>query len=296
MLLSIPENRVWTLGDAYDYCLEKVASHYENFPVASRLLPKNVRKHIASVYAFARTADDFADEKQFAGQRLPRLNAWQQQLESIGSQKQSHPVFMALEKTIQTFDIPISLFGDLIHAFKMDVEISRYQTFDDVLGYCKFSANPVGRIVLYIMGYAAPRFLEYSDAICTALQLTNFWQDISIDLQKNRIYIPGQDFNHFGYTEEELQNGVYNENFKRLVFFEIQRTQEFFDRGKPLLGKIPGRFGFELRLTWLGGSRILQKLLKNNADVFKERPVLKKLDFLVLLARAFNKNKFNLET
>lgn len=296
MLLSIPENRVWTLDDAYDYCLEKVASHYENFPVASRLLPKNVRKHIASVYAFARTADDFADEKQFAGQRLQLLDAWQQQLESIGSQKQNHPVFMALEKTIQTFDIPISLFGDLIRAFKMDVEISRYQTFDDVLNYCKFSANPVGRIVLYIMGYAAPRFLEYSDAICTALQLVNFWQDISIDLQKNRIYIPAEDFNHFGYSEDELKNGVYNENFKRLVFFEIQRTQEFFDRGKPLLGKIPGRFGFELRLTWLGGSRILQKLLKNNADVFKERPVLKKLDFLVLLARAFNKNKFNLET
>ncbi len=191
----------YTLAEAFAYCLSLARNHYENFPVASWIMPKQLRPHIAAVYAFSRIADDFADEAEYEGERMAYLEDWENQLETLHEKEPIHPVFIALKDTLQRFAIPIELFSDLLRAFKMDVDVSRYHTFEGLLEYCRHSANPVGRIVLHLMGYPAPRLMEYSDAICTALQLANFWQDVRIDLAKNRIYLPLQDLMRFQYTE-----------------------------------------------------------------------------------------------
>lgn len=274
---------LYTLSQAFSFCEDLARSHYENFPVASLAVPKKLRPYIASVYAFARLADDFADEAFFEGQRLERLAEWEAQLKMLPTFEAVHPVFVALQETIRLFQIPVSLFSDLLTAFRMDVNVKRYESFDQVLAYCRYSANPVGRIVLYIMGYPAPRLMEYSDSICTALQLTNFWQDVAIDLAKDRIYLPQEDLRHFGYAESDLQKKLYSENFRRLMIFEIERTRALFARGRPLLGIIPGRFGLELKLTWLGGMTILDKISKVGMDVFNRRPQLGKKEALKIL-------------
>lgn len=287
---SIEVEKEYTLSEAFEYCAQITKNHYENFPVASLAIPKKLRPYICAVYAFARAADDFADEKEFEGERMEKLNEWEKQLRST---KPFHPVFIALSETISKFELPTSLFHDLINAFKMDVEINRYQTFSEVINYCRYSANPVGRIILHIMGYPAPKFMEYSDAICTALQLANFWQDVAVDLLKNRIYIPQEDFTRFRYSESDLFEKTYNEDFGRLMAFQVERTEELFEQGKPLLNKAPGRFGFELRLTWLGGMTILKKIRHLKGNIFKERPVLKKWDAPGIILGALRKKNFD---
>jgi len=281
-----------SVSRAFEYCLKITRSHYENFPVASLAIPKKYRPYVATIYAFARTADDFADEKQFEGTRLDRLNEWDEKLENCVKGRANHPVFTALGETIRKFNLPVSLFSDLLTAFKMDTEVSRYQTFDQVLNYCRYSANPVGRIILYLFGFPAPRFLECSDAICTALQLANFWQDTAVDLEKDRIYIPHEDFVRFHYSEDELKKKICNENFRRLILFQAERTQRLFDQGKFLCGTIPGRLGFELRLTWLGGAAILKKIRNSGGNVLAHRPVLRKTDILKMFFGALMKRKF----
>ena len=280
------------LTKAFAHCLEIAQSHYENFPVASMAIPKKLRPHIAAVYAFARTADDFADEVQFSDNRMARLVEWENQLKSMNTTTPTNPIFLALRETVERFGIPLILFENLLKAFKMDVIVKRYKNFNEVLNYCRYSANPVGRIILYLFGYPAPKFMEYSDSICTALQLANFWQDIAVDLEKDRIYLPIEDMNRFRYSENELQQKIFNENFQRLIFFQVERTQELFDQGKILCVKIPGRLGFELRLTWLGGTKILKKILKKNGDVFSHRPILSKPDVFWMILKAFRKRGF----
>lgn len=287
-------DKSYNLSEAFEYCEAINKNHYENFPVASLLVPKKLRRYINTVYAFARIADDFADEKEFDGARMEKLVDWELKLRSMSSHKPTHPVFIALKETVLRFRIPLSLFENLLTAFKMDVVVKRYQNFDQVLGYCRYSANPVGRIILYLFGYPAPKFLEYSDYICTALQLTNFWQDIAIDLEKDRIYIPLEDLNRFGYTETELKEKIYNDNFKRLLFFQLEKTQELFERGKALCGKIPGRLGLELKMTWLGGTTILKKM-SNESNVFLNRPVLKKKNLLGLFIKSLNRKNFTVK-
>lgn len=281
------------VSEAFDHCLQIARGHYENFPVASIAIPAKQRPHVAAVYAFARTADDFADEAPFEAVRMAKLKEWEGHLKDMEEGKAEHPIFIALAETIRTFSIPVSLFYDLLTAFKMDVIVNRYEDFEQVLHYCRYSANPVGRIMLYVMGYPAPKFMEYSDAICTALQLANFWQDISVDLEKNRVYLPKEDFAPFNYSEPELFKREYNENFRRLIVFEVERTMALFERGKPLCSKIPGRFGFELRLTWLGGVKILKKILRLKGDVLNQRPKLGKVDAASLIIGALNKKAFS---
>ncbi len=285
--------RSYTVEESFWFCMTLAKNHYENFPVASLVVPAPLRPYICAVYAFSRVADDFADEAEFEGSRMERLNEWEGLLKNIFLQEPKHPIFIALKATIEKFNIPVVLFENLIKAFKMDVMISRYDTFDQVLHYCRHSANPVGRIILHIFGYPAPRFMDYSDNICTALQLANFWQDIAIDLEKNRIYLPKEDFVRFQYSETELMTKTFNENFKRLLSFQVERTQELFDAGKPLGGKIPGRLGLELRLTWLGGNAILKKIRQNDWDIFKRRPKLKKRDYWSLFWNALKKRDFS---
>ena len=204
---------------AYRFCQNLVDSHYENFPVASLLLPKKLRKHVAALYAFARIADDFADEPEYEGARKQRLLEWRRQLNAIGKEPAAHPVFVALESTVRELELPVQPFEDLLSAFIQDTEKKRYATFDEVLDYSRRSANPVGRIVLMIHGYRSEELFRYSDAICTALQLANFWQDISVDLKKDRIYIPEEDFKQFSYSEADLRMGVVNERFIDLMKF-----------------------------------------------------------------------------
>ena len=271
---------------AYRFCAELAGRHYENFPVASRLVPKRLRRHVAALYAFARIADDFSDEPEYEGVRRERLLDWRRQLGEIGSKPPSHPVFLALGATLKELDLPKQPFDDLLSAFLQDTEKSRYTTFDEVVDYCRRSANPVGRIVLMIHGYRDEELFRYSDAICTALQLANFWQDVSVDLKKDRIYIPEEDFAAHGYSEADLRMGVCNERFKNLMKFEVQRARALFDQGRPLLARLRWPLSLEIRLTWLGGRQILKMIHRLDFDVIRTRPALAKRDWIPLAARA----------
>lgn len=277
-----------TLKEAFAICSKITANHYENFPVASIALPKKLRPYVSAVYAFARTADDFADEAEFSENRMEKLDEWEKNLIAMEGSEPTHPVFIALKETSRKFNIPHSLFQDLITAFKMDCRIKHYAAFDELLNYCGHSANPVGRIILHIFGYTSPELMDYSDAICTALQLTNFWQDVAVDLEKNRVYIPQEDLIRFKYSEKELQEYVINDSLKALILFEINRTRDLFLQGKPLCDQVHGRLGFELRLTWAGGMTILDKILENDCNVFK-RPILKKLDYIRMVFQSLLK-------
>jgi len=274
------------VSGAYKFCADLASRHYENFPVASLLIKKDLRRHVSALYAFARIADDFSDEPEYEGVRKERLLDWRRQLDDIGSAPPSHPVFLALGATLQELDLPKQPFDDLLSAFLQDTEKSRYATFDEVVDYCRRSANPVGRIVLMIHGFRDEELFRYSDAICTALQLANFWQDVSVDLKKDRIYIPEEDFAANGYSEADLRMGVYNERFKSLMKFEVARTRSLFEQGRPLLSRVKFPLTTELRLTWLGGMQILKKIHRLDFDVIRTRPALKKREWIPLAARA----------
>jgi squalene synthase HpnC len=254
------------VAGAYQFCEKLAARHYENFPVASLLMPKKLRRHVAALYAFARIADDFSDEVEYEGVRRERLLDWRRQLDEIGSKPPSHPVFLALGATMRELDLPKQLFDDLLSAFLQDTEKNHYDTYDEVLDYCRRSANPVGRVVLMIHGYRSEELFRYSDAICTALQLANFWQDVSVDLKKDRIYIPQEDFDANGYSQADLRMGVYNDRFKNLMKFQVSRTRALFEQGRPLIQRLDWPLSMEIRLTFLGGKEILKMIRRLDFD------------------------------
>jgi squalene synthase HpnC len=279
---NIPDH----LAGAFAHCARLTKAHYENFPVASWLLPGHVRPHVCSIYAFARTADDFADEPGMTqAERLEKLDEWQHHLDTCADVP-ADPIFVALAHTIRTFDIPVSLFNDLLSAFRQDVNQSRHQTFEDLLNYSKRSANPVGRLILTLFGYNDVRMFAESDAICTALQLTNFWQDIEIDYGRGRIYLPKEEMVRHNITEADLGNGEVSDRFKSLVKDMIHRTRQLFLDGKALPDRVTGRLKYELRLTWLGGFRILQKIEEANFDIFRNRPSISKSQGVGMLFRS----------
>ncbi|MDL1894117.1 squalene synthase HpnC [Sphingobacteriales bacterium CHB3] len=281
-------NRNSSIQDAFQHCENIARSHYENFPVASFFLPKHLRPYIAAVYAFSRIADDFADEGTLPAQaRLDKLDDWQRQLDKCYEGKTSHPVFIALAEVTRRKNMPKQLLTDLLTAFKMDVTTNRYATFDDLSYYCKHSANPVGRIVLHLFDDASERNMLLSDSICTALQLANFWQDISVDLHKGRIYVRLEDMHRFGYTEEEFFSRCRDERFISLMKFEVERTRGIFNAGRPLLTEATRKLRFELLLTWNGGVTILNKIENQNYDVFGNRPAIGTLDKLSILMKSF---------
>jgi squalene synthase HpnC len=272
-----------TLEQAYRYCREITLNHYENFPVASVLLKKNVRQHVYPIYAFARHADDLADE---AADKSALLE-WRRLLHQSSHEKISHPVFLALSDTIRKFSLPISLFDDLISAFLQDLEKSRYETMAEVLAYCRKSANPVGRIILLLHDYRNEQLFQYSDFICTALQLTNFWQDVSIDLQKDRIYIPQDIFQKYGINEYVLFKKPYDNKIIGVLKSLIQVTRELFVQGIPLLNHLKGRLKWELMLTVQGGLAVLQKIQEIDYNLLETRPLLTKRDWLKIAAKSF---------
>jgi phytoene synthase len=270
---------------AYAVCERIAKAHYENFPVASRLLPARMRPHVAAIYAFARTADDFADEGDLsAAERLDRLNGWHARLRASAPDA-SDPVFAALRHTIETCRLPVGLFEDLLSAFRQDVTTRRYATWDELLDYCRRSANPVGRLVLRIAGYDDPALDRASDALCTALQLTNFWQDLAVDWRRGRLYVPLTDIGQYGAREEDLTTGRMTPAWKGVLRDVAVRTSAWFDQGRSVC-RVRGRLGWELRFTWLGGRRILDRLGRDGFDPFDRRPTLGAGDVPLLVWRA----------
>jgi squalene synthase HpnC len=282
------KRKYWSSEEGFRYCEQIARSHYENFPIASWFIPKEIRKYIWAIYAFARIADDYADEPGFTlAERMDNLSQWGQYLDECYNGNPTHRVFAALADTVERFQIPVELFQNLLAAFRSDVTVKRYETFEEVLEYCCNSANPIGRLVLLLFNYRSETMMELSDHICTALQLTNFWQDISVDLQKDRIYLPLEDLEEFSYSEQDLLERKFDNRFHNLMAFQVHRTAELFVAGKPLLSRIGKDLSRELRLTWNGGTRILQKIHKQDYNVLIQRPALTTLDKLGLLFRSF---------
>lgn len=280
--------RSWTEAEAFAYCTKLTLGHYENFPVGSLLMPKAIQPAIHSLYAFMRTADDFSDEDRKAGdeaERLAWLKAWGAMLDETLSGTPTHPVFIALRVTLRQHELPVQWLKDLLHAFEMDVTIRRYKTYDDVLNYCRYSANPVGRLILTLSGYRDDAFYALSDHICTALQLANHWQDVAIDLKKDRIYLPQDDLSRFGLTDNDLAQGPDVPGFRALLSYEVERARQLFMQGRPLPMCVTGRLRWELKFTWLGGMRILEKIEAAHFDVFANRPVVTAWDWALLAGR-----------
>ena len=292
------------LAEAYAACARLAATHYENFPVASRLVPARMRPHIAAVYAFARTADDFADEDGYTlDERHALLDDWHQRLLRAGRdavnpgavreppvRERPLPVrvpplhgragidpdriFEALAHTIQSCSLELRLFEDLLSAFRQDTTVTRYATWDDVLDYCRRSANPVGRLVLRIAGHRDDDLDRSSDALCTALQLTNFWQDLAVDWHRGRRYVPLSERDAAGAADADLDDARITPAWQAVLARAAARTRELFARGRPVCDVVRGRLGYELRLTWLGAMRILERLEASGFDVVQHRPAL----------------------
>jgi phytoene synthase len=270
-----------TPESAYAYCAALARRHYENFPVASLMLPRHMRPHIAAIYAFARAADDFADEPGLApAERLGLLDEWHTRLHGGPSSVAVTPgfdgdaIFMALGQTIRACDLPVELFDDLLSAFRQDVTTVRYATWMDVLDYCRRSANPIGRLVLRVGGYDRANLDRASDAICTALQLTNFWQDLAIDWERGRLYVPLELRDRYGAHDADLGRRTMTPEWRRALAAVTARTRALFEDGRPLCDAVSGRLKWELRFTWLGGTRILDELEGGGFDMFSRRPSL----------------------
>jgi squalene synthase HpnC len=290
MLSSLPESvnaRLrggMSLDQAYAHCVRLAQAHYENFPVASRLLRPERRKAVAAIYAFARQADDFADEPQYGGpqERLELLKAWEAKLDD----SQDDPVFMALADACQRFSIPKQLLKDLLHAFRQDVSQNRYADFRDLHDYCRRSADPVGRMVLAIHGRASDDCALLSDAICTGLQLANFWQDLRSDIQeRGRCYLPDEDLLRFGVELEDLTAARFTPALRSLMCFEVTRTRAFFEQGQDLPRRLGGLLGLEIRLTLEGGRAICDAIEAQDFDTLKARPKLGRKQWLKVLLK-----------
>jgi squalene synthase HpnC len=271
---------------AFAVCERIARTHYENFTLGSRLLPRHLRRHIAALYAFARTADDLADEEPDPARALAGLDAWERELEACYAGTPHHPVFVALADTVRTFGIPIEPFRRLLAAFRMDVRFAGFETFDELRHYCAHSANPVGHLVLHLFGHADAERQARADDVCTALQLTNFWQDLAVDLRKGRVYLPREDMARFGYSLEELGRHAVTPAFRELMAFECNRTRALFARGLALADMLDRSRGREVRLFAGGGLAILDRLDAVGYDAFRARPTLSRWAKMSLVARS----------
>ena len=264
--------------------------HYENFPVASLLLPKSKRRPVEAIYRFARGADDIADEGNASNEeRLTGLSAYAAELDRIarGAAPES-AAFAELASVIAEWRLPLPLFHDLLDAFAQDVTKKRYNDFPELMDYCRRSANPVGRLMLHLFDRASEENLLHSDAICSALQLINFWQDIAVDWEKSRVYLPQEDLSHFHVDEQAIAEGRVTPAWTALLDFQIERTRRLILSGAPLVHQLPGRFGWEIRLTVQGGLRILERIQQTGGDVFRQRPRLGAGDWLRMAGRALS--------
>lgn len=259
--------------------------HYENFPVASILLPRRLRRAVEIIYHFARQADDIADEGNFTDEeRLAGLDEFRNELNRIGTADGPQtPLFTALAGIVSKYQLPVQLLHDLLDAFSQDVIKKRYENFNELMDYCRRSANPVGRLLLHLYDEASPQNLAYSDHICTSLQLINFWQDVKKDIMIGRIYIPQDDMRTYGIAEGQIAEGRTSRAWQDLMRYQVLRTREMMTSGAPLGSVLGGRIGLEMRLIIAGGNRILSKLEQVDFDMFKHRPVLRPHDWLIML-------------
>ena len=262
--------------------------HYENFPVASLLLPAHLRYPVSVIYRFARTADDFADEGDLpAAERLAQLDAYRQELRHLeAGDAPQQSLFVELGQIVHRYRLPLQLFHDLLDAFAQDVVKSRYADFTDLTDYCRRSANPVGRLLLHLFDAVTEENLKHSDAICSSLQLINFWQDVEIDWRKDRVYLPQDEMRRFCVTERQIANREVSTQWQALMRFQVGRARELIQSGAPLGRALPGRIGLEIRTIVQGGLRILEKIDKAEGDVYHHRPVLRTYDWPLLLLRA----------
>jgi len=275
-----------SLEESQEYCRRLARSHYENFSVATWFLPKNLRQDFFNVYAYCRISDDLGDEVGDATAALALLDEWQKELDACYEGSPRHPVFVALAETVRRFDIPKHEFSDLLIAFRQDQTVTRFPTFDDVLAYCRYSANPVGHLVLYLCGYRDAERQQLSDYTCTALQLANFWQDVSVDYTKDRIYLPLEDLRRYSVSEEDIQQNRNTPAFCKMMKFEVERAREWFERGLPLVDKVDKELAVDLGLFTRGGQEILNAIERQGFTVLGRRPVISKPRKLVLVARA----------
>jgi squalene synthase HpnC len=274
------------LAEAQEYCRRLARSHYENFSVASWFLPKNLRQHFFNVYAYCRISDDLGDEVGDSSASLLLLDQWQTELDACYDGHPRHPVFVALAETVRTFQIPKYEFSDLLTAFRQDQRIGRYETFTDLLGYCHYSANPVGHLVLYLCGYHDLERQTLSDYTCTALQLANFWQDVTADFAKGRIYLPLEDLRRFDVSEDDIRDGDNTPAFRELMKFEVQRAREWFAQGLPLAAKVDGALATDIELFSRGGLEILNAIERQDYALLLRRPSISRSRKLGLVARA----------
>jgi len=273
-------------AEAREYCRRLARSHYENFSVASWFLPKRLRQHFFNVYAYCRISDDLADEVGNSVASLQLLDQWETELNACYDGHARHPVFVALAETVHKFEIPKHEFADLLTAFRQDQTVRRYETFTDLLGYCRNSANPVGHLVLYLCGYRDSDRQLLSDYTCTALQLANFWQDVSADFARGRIYLPLEDLRRFGVSEEAIRDGENIPAFCEMMKFEVERAREWFAQGLPLIASVDRKLATDIELFSRGGQEILNAIEGQHFAVLGNRPAISKSRKLALVARA----------
>jgi squalene synthase HpnC len=275
-----------TLDEARAYCRRLAETHYENFHVATWFLPKALRPHFQSIYAYCRISDDLGDEVPDRAAALALLELWGRELDACYEGKARHPVFVALAETIHVCKIPKEPFADLLIAFRQDQTVTRYATMDDVLGYCRYSANPVGRLVLYACGEVNEENFRLSDATCSALQLANFWQDVRVDYAKGRIYLPQDDMRRLGVSEESIARGDATPEFRALLRHEVDFARGLFEQGLPLIGRVNRDLAIDLDLFSRGGLEILRAIERRDYDVLSARPAIGKRTKLALALRA----------
>jgi squalene synthase HpnC len=275
-----------SLEEARVYCERLAKSHYENFSVATWFLPKRLRQHFYNVYAYCRISDDLGDEVGDPQQSLELLDQWEAELNACYAGPPKHPVFVALAETVKQFGIPRHEFSDLLIAFRQDQTITRFETFDDILAYCRYSANPVGHLVLYLCGYSDAERQQLSDYTCTALQLANFWQDVFVDYGKGRVYLPLEDLRRFGVTGEDIAQGRATPQFVAMMKFEVERARDWFARGLPLVKMVNRELAIDLELFSRGGQEILNAIERQGFDVLRARPAISKPRKLMLVLRA----------
>jgi squalene synthase HpnC len=283
----IPE-KTPTLEEARAYCQRLAETHYENFHVASWFLPKRLRPHFHSIYAYCRISDDLGDEVGVREQSLALLNLWGQELDACYRGEARHPVFVALADTIRICDIPKEPFADLLVAFRQDQTVTRFEAMDDVLAYCRFSANPVGRLVLYACGYRDAERFALSDYTCSALQLANFWQDVAVDYEKDRIYFPLADMRRFGVDEATIASRNFTPQFRDLMRYEVDYTRQMFAQGMPLIGRVDRELALDLDLFSRGGLEILHAIEQQDYNVLRARPSISKGRKIALMLRALS--------
>ena len=285
--------RTWLPDQARDYTRWLATHHYENFHVASLLLPKRLHQDFYNVYSFCRWADDLGDEIGDTAESLRLLAWWRSGLQDMCAGHARHPVFVALAGTVREFSLPIQLFDDLIRAFEQDQTVTRYQNFEELFRYCRYSANPVGRLVLGLCGYRDAERLALSDATCTALQLANFWQDVIVDLKKDRVYLPLDVFEAHGYPLDALFARQFDPRFRAAMQEAVNVTRELFLQGLPLADSVDWRLAIDLELFSRGGLKVLEKIERQGCDVLRSRPAISKLERVGLLLGALKRRTFS---